>query len=162
MGSCWVLAGSCKHPRLRWAVPALALPSDGLGSRSAVGEDRSWQESNIKGARVPEDMSSSRNARGQVRKISWRIAPASSEACISVCSIGAQSSHSLQVQAIHDSLAVLSCCLPWLGNGEMLFQRMLVLKNCLGYARIQMHCLLRLVAWTLCSGFAAVAKRLAH
>ena len=127
-----------------------------------VGEDRSWQESNIKGARMPDDRSSSRNAWGQVRKISWWMAPAFREACVSLCSIGARSVRSLQVQANYDLLAVLSCCPPWLGNGEMLFQGMLVFKNCSGYARIQIHCLLRLVAWTLCLGFATVAERLAH
>ena len=61
-----------------------------------------------------------------VRKISWRMAPAFREACVSCCSIGAQSVRSLQAQAIYDLLAVFSCCLPWLGYGEMLFQRMLV------------------------------------
>ena len=97
-----------------------------------------------------------------VRKISWRMAPAFRDACVSFCPIRAQSVRSLQVQAIYDSLAVFSCCLPWLGYGEMLFQRMLVLKKCSGYARIQIHCLLRLVAWTLCLGFATVAETLAH
>ena len=44
------------------------------GSRSAVGEDRSWQESNIKGARVPDDMKQFQKCAGPTQdKINFNI-----------------------------------------------------------------------------------------